>query len=114
MELKSQSPLKCPVPSSQSCGEGNISLLQSWETTDPQRAIAPQEGQLPKDLGSSRAQKVQEKEQEEETSLELTPGRGGRAESISLVSGKGLQPGAILPCMLLQRGGGYFHRLDPS
>lgn len=52
--------------------------------------MAPQQGQLRRDVGSSRAQKDQEREQEEGTSLELTPGRGKRAEGISLVPGKGL------------------------
>lgn len=89
MELKSQSPLKCPVPSSLGCGGGNISLLLSGDTVDPQRAMVPWQGQLPRDLWSSRAQKDQDTEQEERTRLEQTPGTGGRAENVSLVSGKG-------------------------
>lgn len=109
MELKSQSHLKCPVPSSPGCGGGNISLLLSRDTRDPPRAVVPQQGQLPRDLWSSRAQKVQDTEQEERIRLEQTPGTGRRAENISLVSGQGFgvqtQLNAIQPWMLLQRKG---------
>uniref|UniRef100_A0A8C0UX95 C-type natriuretic peptide n=1 Tax=Cyanistes caeruleus TaxID=156563 RepID=A0A8C0UX95_CYACU len=108
-ELKSQSRLKCPVPSSLGCGGGNISLLLSRDIMDPQRAMVPQQGKLPRDLWSSRAQKDQDTEQEERTRLENTPGTGGRAENVSLISGKGCRGqiyfNAVQPWILLQRKG---------